>query len=112
MYAIPAQALVDAKYRFLYLCAKRAGSTPNGIAWVSSSLGMRLRREPLTAGIWTAGDAYPCRNGIIAPWTAAQLFHDEFGASRDTFNFYHSSLRMHVEQAFGMLVQRFGILWR
>jgi hypothetical protein len=43
---------------------------------------------------------------------AGQLLHDEFGASRDAFNFYHSSPRMHVEQAFGMLVQRFGILWR
>jgi DDE superfamily endonuclease len=113
MYAIPAQALVDANYRFLYLSAKCAGSTPDGIAWESSSLGMRLRREPLPAGFWIAGDAaYPCRNGIITPWTAGQLLHDEFGASRDAFNFFHSSLRMHVEQAFGMLVQRFGILWR
>jgi DDE superfamily endonuclease len=113
MYAIPAQALVDANYRFLYLSAKCAGSTPDGIAWESSSLGIRLRREQLPAGFWIAGDAaYSCRNGIIAPWTAGQLLHDEFGASRDAFNFYHSSLRMHVEQAFGMLVQRFGILWR
>jgi hypothetical protein len=113
MYAIPAQALVDANYRFLYLSAKCAGSTPDGIAWESSSLGMRLRRVPLPAGFWIAGDAaYPCRNGIITPWTAGQLLHDEFGTSRDAFNFFHSSLRMHVEQAFGMLVQRFGILWR
>jgi hypothetical protein len=113
MYAIPAQALVDAKYRFLYLSAKCAGSTPDGIAWESSSLGLRLRREPLPTGFWIAGDAaYPCRKGIITPWTAGQLLHDEFGVSRDAFNFHHSSLRMHVEQAFGMLVQRFGILWK
>jgi DDE superfamily endonuclease len=113
MYAIPAQALVDANYRFLYLSAKSAGSTPDGIAWELSSLGIRLRREPLPLGFWIAGDAaYPCRKGIITPWTAGQLLHDDFGVSRDAFNFYHSSLRMHVEQAFGMLVQRFGILWR
>jgi hypothetical protein len=113
MYAIPAQALVDANYRFLYLSSKCAGSTPDGIAWESSSLGMRLRREPLPLGFWIAGDAaYPCRHGVITPWTAGQLLHDNLGVSRDAFNFYHSSLRMHVEQAFGMLVQRFGILWR
>jgi DDE superfamily endonuclease len=54
MHAIPAQAVVDAKYRFLYLSAKCAGSTPDAIAWESSSLGMRLRREPLPLGYWLA----------------------------------------------------------
>jgi DDE superfamily endonuclease len=64
-------------------------------------------------GFWIAGDAaYPCRNGIITPWAAVQVLDDEFGVSRDAFNFYHSSFRMHVEQAFGMLFQRFGVLWR
>jgi DDE superfamily endonuclease len=51
MYAIPAQAVVDAKYRFLYLSAKCAGSTPDAIAWESSILGMRLRREPFFSDI-------------------------------------------------------------
>jgi hypothetical protein len=113
MYAIPAQALVDVKYRFLYLSAKCAGSTPEGISWESSSLGIRLWREALPTGFWISGDAaYACRNGLITPRTAGQLLDDEFGVSRDSFNFYHSSLRMHVKQAFGMLVQRLGILWR
>jgi hypothetical protein len=77
LYAIPAQAVEDAKYRFLYLSAKCAGSTPDAIAWESSSLGMRLRREPLPLGYWLAGDAaYPCRDGIVTPWTAGQL-HDD-----------------------------------
>jgi hypothetical protein len=113
MYTIPAQALVDAKYRFLYLSAKCAGSTPDGIAWNSSILGLRLCREALTAGFRIAGDAaHPCRTGIITPWTAGQLLDDEFGVSREAYNFYRSNLRMHVEQAFGILVQRFVTLWR
>jgi DDE superfamily endonuclease len=113
MYAIPAQALVDANYRFLYLSARCAGSTPDGIARASSNFGLRLCREALPTGFWIAGDAaYRCRNGSITPWTSEQLLDDEFGVSRDTFNFYNFSLRMHVEQAFGMLVRRFGILWR
>jgi hypothetical protein len=36
--------------------AKCAGSTPDGISWESSSLGMRLRRTPLPARFWIAGD--------------------------------------------------------
>jgi hypothetical protein len=74
---------------------------------------MRLRREPLHLGFWIAGDAaISCRHGVIFSWTAGQLLHDHLGVSSDAFNFYQSSLRMHVEQAFGMLVQRFGITWR
>jgi hypothetical protein len=48
IYAIPAQAVLDAKYRFLYLSAKCARSTSDAIAWETSSPGMRLRREHLT----------------------------------------------------------------
>jgi DDE superfamily endonuclease len=78
MYAIPAQAFVDARYIFLYLSAKCEGSTPDAIAWESSSLGMRLRREPLPFGYWLAGDgAYPCHNGIVTSWTAGQLHDDQ-----------------------------------
>jgi DDE superfamily endonuclease len=72
-----------------------------------------LRREPLPFGYWLAGDAaHPCRNGIVTPWTSGQLHDDQMGMSRDAFNFSHSSLIMHVEQDFGILMQRFGIPWR
>jgi DDE superfamily endonuclease len=88
MYAVPAQALVDSDYRFLYLSANCVGSTPDGIAWDSSSLGLRLCREALPTGFWIAGDvAYPCRNGIITPWTAGHLLHDKCGVQRDALNF-------------------------
>ena len=74
---------------------------------------MLLRRKSLPLGFWIAGDAaYPCRNGVLTPWTAGQLLDNVSGVSRDAFNFFHSSLRMHIKQDFGMLVQRFGILWR
>lgn len=32
--------------------------------------------------------------------------------AEDAFNFYLSSLRIHVEQAFGIMVARWGILWK
>jgi DDE superfamily endonuclease len=30
----------------------------------------------------------------------------------DSFNYWQSSARIHIEQAFGMLVARWGVLWR
>jgi hypothetical protein len=46
----------------------------------------------------------------------ALLLHEQpdscMTTGSDAFNFFHSSLRMHVEQAFGILVQRFVILWQ
>jgi hypothetical protein len=33
-------------------------------------------------------------------------------AAKDVFNFYQSWLRIHIEQAFGQLVRRFGLLWK
>lgn len=36
----------------------------------------------------------------------------QLGTPEDAFNFDLSSLRMHIKQAFGVLVSRWGILWR
>jgi hypothetical protein len=48
-----------------------------------SILGMRLRRELLPLGFWIASNvAYPCRDGVVTPWRAGQLFHDDLGLSR------------------------------
>jgi DDE superfamily endonuclease len=49
---------------------------------------------------------------LLVPFSAVQLRDVEEGLWRDSFNFFQSSLRVHVEQAFGIFVNRFGILWR
>jgi DDE superfamily endonuclease len=62
---------------------------------------------------WIAGDtAYLCDNYLLTPFTKAQTHDQELGIRRDAFNFFLSSLRMHVEQNVGIMVARFGILWR
>jgi hypothetical protein len=62
---------------------------------------------------WIAVDAaYVCDNGLLTPWSKGQLMDGEEGLFRDSFNYFHSSLRIHVEQNFGMLDARFGIIWR
>ena len=52
---------------------------------------------------------FACTESVITPYgrNAYQLYDD-----KHTFNFYHSSTRMHIEQAFGQLKSRWGILWR
>ena len=53
-----------------------------------------------------ADDAYANSRHVLTPYGG-------FGLSQrqDAFNFYLSSCRITVEQAFGMLVSRFGIFW-
>jgi len=71
-----------------------------------SSIGKFLSAKRLRGEFWIAGDeAYVCTELLITPFPASQA--DEW---EDSFNFYHSSLRMHVEQAFGMMVARWRIL--
>lgn len=112
-YAIPVQAVADASYRFLYMSEKCPGSTHDSVTFHVSSLARRLRRGELLPGYWIAGDAaFQCADGIVTPWPNNTLTDDEDGIFKDSFNFYQSSCRIHVEQAFGMLVKRWVIFWR
>jgi len=52
-------------------------------------------------------DAYVTNEYYIGPFPGKNL-----GKAKDTFNFYQSKTRIHIEQAFGILVRRWGILWR
>ena len=105
-YALPVQAVVDSDYRFLCCSARCVGSTHDSIAHTVSALGNFLESGKLHFESWIAGDeAYVCTESLITPFPAASATDAE-----DAFNYYHSSLRMHVEQAFGMLVGKWRIL--
>jgi Plant transposon protein len=49
---------------------------------------------------------------LLTLYSEAQIHDAELSPRRDSFNFYQSSLRMRIEQAFGILVSRFGVLWK
>jgi DDE superfamily endonuclease len=109
-YAIPVQAVVDSRYRFTYMSAMAVGSTHDSLAFSLSQLGIALERDGMPEGYWIAADAaYECSNCILSPWSENQVKNAEHGIARDAFNYYQSSSRVHVEQAFGILVARFGI---
>lgn len=57
---------------------------------------------------WIAGDAaYVCTNRLLCPWPGRNIT-----VAKDCFNYWQSSARIHIEQAFGIMVARWGILWR
>jgi DDE superfamily endonuclease len=109
MYCLPVQAVVDSTYRFLYMSANCVGSTHDSLSFTCSRLGQILLGGGALGSFWIAADAaYDCGNGLITPWSKGQLLDERQGLWRDRFNY----LRIHVEQGFGMLVSRFGILWK
>jgi DDE superfamily endonuclease len=62
----------------------------------------------LEDGFWIAAEeAYTCSERILTPWPSAELGEE----GKNAFNFLHSSIRMNVEQVFGQIYSRFGILW-
>ena len=101
-FAILVQALVDSSYRFRCCSAICRGSTHDSLAHAVSALGRYLESDELSSEFWIAGDeAYVCTESLITPVPSSQA-----GVYEDAFNFYHSSYRIHVEQAFGMLVNK------
>jgi hypothetical protein len=113
MYAVPIQAMVDHSYRFLYMSPRCVGSTHDSLGWSCSALAQNLAGGWSLGPFWVAADAaYECLHGLITPWTKGQVSDAMIGTWRDSFNFFHSSNRIHIEQAFGILVGPWGILWR
>ena len=105
--------MVDSNYRFLYFSAICVGGTHDSLSHAVSALGRYLREGKLKGPFWIAADeAYICTMFLLTPFAKSQLDRSVLSKYKDSYNYFHSSLRMHVEQAFGMFVARFGILWR
>lgn len=102
------QAICDNDYIFVYKAMNCVGSTHDSTAFECSSLSQWLEEHGLPQDHWIAGDdAYKCCDYLLTPFPGKGIAKD-----KDAFNFYQSSARIRIEQAFGMLVRRFGILWR
>jgi len=103
------QAVVDAKRRFTYYSIRCPGSVHDAVAFSHTDLYYQLE----TAGIagnyhFIADAAYGGMVGIATPFTWSGNMKEEQSA----FNYQLSSIRIEVECAFGMLLQRWGILWK
>ena len=99
-------AVVDIYRRFVYVDISHPGATSDYLAFASCTLKGRLENGLLAAGKYIFGDnAYVNTKYMVTPYRQGNKL-------QDNYNFYHSQLRITVECAFGMLIQRWSILRR
>jgi hypothetical protein len=84
------------------------GSVNDAVAWRYTKLYRQIESGKFPKQFWIAGDAaYGCSEAILSPFPGKLLPQE-----KDAFNFHLSQLRINIECAFGMLVNRWGILWK
>ena len=109
-YSINLQAISDCDRKFIWWSMRSAGSTHDSLAWSTSALAMLLHDIGLPPGLWIAADdAYPTSEYLVSPYSTHACRQDK---TKDDFNFFQSRCRINVECAFGILVEKFGILRR
>ena len=111
------QAIADSDGRFLYCNVGHVkGSSHDSFVWKQDALNKRILdptdtwHEKLTArGHHLIGDdAYPAGITMSVPWPGKHSREDP----RLAYNYYHSSARIRIECAFGMLCRKWLILKR
>jgi hypothetical protein len=92
--------------KFLDVTCNHPGSASDFTMWLDSRLREKIETDGfLKEGLLLYGDnAYVNSHYVVSP------FRQVSAGAKDAFNFYHSQLRITVEGAFGMLVQKWGCL--
>ena len=100
------QAVCDAQRRFLDVSCMYPGAMSDYLSFKTSSLFHKLETGTfLKPGLALFGDnAYVSNGYMVTPFKAVS------SGPKDAYNFYQSQTRIAIECAFGMLVQRWGML--
>jgi len=120
-FSIVLLALVDANYRFLYVDTGCYGRMSDGGVYNNSSLAEALavnslnipKPELINASdikmpfVVVSDDAFPLKPYLMKPYSHRQLTKE-----KQIFNYRLSRARRVVEQAFGIMSQRFRVLGR
>ena len=100
------QATCDSKKKFLDISIKFPGSCSDFLAFETSALKSRLDSDSfLHPDLCLFGD-----NAYVNTTFMATPYPNVSRGTKDSYNFYHSQLRINIECAFGILVNRWGIL--
>ena len=100
------QAICDVELRFLDICIRFGGATSDLLAFETSNVKDLLDKGLLKPGLCIFGDnAYVNRSYMATPFPGVKGEND-----KDAYNFFFSQLRIKIECAFGVLVQRWGFL--
>ncbi len=105
-YALNVQAVCDAHRTLIFLAVDAPGACHDSVAFSLSTLGRNVYRIPRP--FYILGDAaYKAFDRILVPYEGRGRTEEE-----KNFNYFQSSLRMNIECTFGLLVARWGALWR
>jgi hypothetical protein len=106
-YGINMQAVVEANGKFLDIDLQHPGSCSDFVAFRTSSLKKKMEVPGFLAkGLCLFGDAAY----VDTEYMATPVKGKFCSQLEDSYNFYHSQLRIRSECAFGMLVHRWGVL--
>ena len=107
-FAINCQAGCDAQLRFRWASMATCGSTHDSTAFKVTQFAAKLDQNSLPPEFYCVGDdAYGDAPQLLTPIPGRGL-----SVEQDAYNFYQSKTRITIERAFGVLVARFGCLWR
>ena len=122
-FSIVLLALVDANYKFIAVDVGSYGKNSDGGIFSHSHLGQRFENgttnlpEPKCLPgtndkmpfVMVGDEAFPLKNYLLRPYPGSQVEKEE---AKATFNYRLSRARRVVENAFGILAQRFRVYRR
>ena len=105
-YGLNMQAICDHKRQFMFIDIAHPASTSDYLSFGSSTICKRLETVGFLAdGLTIYGD-----NAYVNTPYMTLPFKGVSGGVKDAYNFYHSQIRINIECAFGMLVNRWSLL--
>ena len=100
------QAVCDARHWFTYISLQHLTSASKYLAFITSSLyGQLMEGEGLPQGCCLYGD-----NTYVNKSYMAIHFQAMANGPKDSYNFYHSQVRINIECSFGILTNRWHLL--
>jgi hypothetical protein len=99
----------DHRCKFNMFSANYPGATNDSLAWPMTSFYNAVIAPGLLPRQYyiICDEAVSSTEEVLCPYGGKAL-----GVAKDSFNFHLSVMRQCIERAFGILVQRWGILWR
>ena len=107
-YAFGLQAFCDSNCRFVSIASKLCSSSYDNTAYIHTDLSKSIKAGHLHPDFHVVLDeGYVCTQQEMTPWKGRHL-----STANDAFNYFLSLQRQVIERAFGILIQRWGLLWR
>jgi hypothetical protein len=112
-YATCVQAAVLANEKVFFLSTKHAGTTHDSTVFGTTALHAYLLKTEPEGWLpeWATGAANNAYVNGSAGGRILTSYSGSLTSIQDSFNYFLSSLRIMVEQAFGVVVARWGIIW-